>query len=228
MSKLCCIYMIINTDSNMCYVGQTQHFEERVRSHRQALLRGNHFNIKLQRAFNKSQSQFIMVPLEICEPHLLNSREIFWINLLQCTNRKKGYNLQSGGQNGKMFSEDCIKRRSIARRGKSTTLKGRPQSKQWIEARAKANRGQKRNYSKEHITSISNAMKARKGTTHKGIGIEIIVGNKSIEFQSIRKAAEYLGIDEKKFNNKFYKGRAKTLVNKIEFNNMQILRKDGI
>lgn len=49
----CGIYKIVNTVTNECYVGQSQHVKKRLREHFRLLRSQKHANSRLQRAFNK-------------------------------------------------------------------------------------------------------------------------------------------------------------------------------
>jgi hypothetical protein len=223
-----CIYCILNADAGKLYFGQTRCFNKRAKEHIATLKRGNHCNVHLQRTFNDGQN-LVIFPVEECEVDVLNVREMFWISYHQATDRELGYNMSSGGDfSVNTLSPEALQRKAEARKGKPGSLKGRTQSKEWVEGRAKATRGQKREYSKEHLRIISETMRARKGQVKPGISIEIHVDNKVLHYDSIRRAAEYMGIKETLLAQKFYKGRAKRLVSEVEIGNAKIIRKDVV
>ena len=208
---------------NLRYIGQTCNFEERFRSHRQALIRGDHFNPRLQNAFNKNHS-FVIFILEVCDIAFLDKRERFWIKLYDSTNRLKGFNLETGGAILNSHSPETVQKRAAARRGKSSSLKGKPQSKEWIAARVKATKGKKRNYTKEHLEAIRTCRRKSIGSSHKGVSIEIDTGSERLVFDSIRRAALHIGMDEKKLVNKFYVGRNRKRVDQISINGLNLIR----
>jgi len=210
-------------DRNLRYIGQTCNFEERFRSHRQALTRGNHFNPRLQKAFNKGHS-FVTFILEYCELSFLDQRERFWIQLYDSTNRLKGFNLETGGAVLNSHSPETIQKRADSRRGKSSSLKGKPRPKAWIEACAKANRGQKRNYSEEHLEAIRYARKQSIGIPRKGISIKVDTGSEILIFDSVRRVAEYLKMNEILLVQKFYKGRHRKKVDQIQIDNFKLIK----
>ena len=64
----CGIYKIVNTATNHCYVGQSQHVKKRIREHFRLLRAGKHTNTHLQRAFLKYGAAVFEGAVEIvCE-----------------------------------------------------------------------------------------------------------------------------------------------------------------
>lgn len=88
------IYKIINLTNNKFYLGSAKCFFTRFRIHIGDLLRNNHHNIHLQRAFNNSDiNNFKFEIIEILPPEKLEERETFLIMELDATNHKIGYNI---------------------------------------------------------------------------------------------------------------------------------------
>lgn len=88
------IYKITCTSNNRVYIGKSVDINMRRNSHFSLLRNGFHFNIYLQRAWNKyGESSFFFEIVEECEEDCLNDREIFWIKECQAHSRKKGFNL---------------------------------------------------------------------------------------------------------------------------------------
>ena len=90
------IYKITNLNNQKCYIGQSIELEKRYRSHRNNLRTDKHPNNHLQRAYNKGD-KFVFEVIELCEPDVLDQKEIAWIELFDSTNRENGYNFDSGG-----------------------------------------------------------------------------------------------------------------------------------
>jgi group I intron endonuclease len=83
---------------------------------------------------------------------LLNTLEIFYIDLFDSTNRNNGYNLKSGGFNGRHSEE--------SKRKMSEALKGKKHSKEHCRKLAEANKN--RIFSKETRRKISEAKRGKK------------------------------------------------------------------
>lgn len=61
------------------------------------LLRNGHFNVHLQRHFNKyGEKDLVFSVIEFCEENKMEEREIFWIKKLDSI--KNGFNLSEGGK----------------------------------------------------------------------------------------------------------------------------------
>ena len=75
------IYAIIHTPTGRRYVGQSVRIEVRFREHRKSLRRGEHYNAKLQRAWNAhGETEFQFTILEECIADNLTEREQFYID----------------------------------------------------------------------------------------------------------------------------------------------------
>lgn len=80
------VYVILNRATGACYVGSSIRLTHRKEQHFNALRRGGHYSLHLQRSFNKhGESAFIFHVLEIVIPHkdYLLMREQYWIDLLK-------------------------------------------------------------------------------------------------------------------------------------------------
>lgn len=91
------IYCIFNSTSGKVYVGQSDYLNQRWRGHRNALERGDHSNQHLQRAWTRDgREAFSFQVLEYVADHeLLNQREQYWVDVLQATDRRCGYNMST-------------------------------------------------------------------------------------------------------------------------------------
>lgn len=90
------IYIIRNTVNNKVYIGQTKvSVDQRWKEH----LRHDQYGTQvINRAMKKyGVDKFYVETLEICSIQLLDSREIFYIDLFDSTNKSKGYNVSIGG-----------------------------------------------------------------------------------------------------------------------------------
>lgn len=93
------IYMIKNNINGKTYIGQTAtSFYLRYSSHKRELLKNNHFNAKLQKAFNKyGKDAFEFSVVCICEEQSkIDEYEKFYIKQYDSINN--GYNIMPGGK----------------------------------------------------------------------------------------------------------------------------------
>jgi len=89
------IYAITNTANGKRYVGSTKNFQRRWKTHLRALRLGSHWNIKLQRAFNKhGEGVFTFEVLEqLVYDASIVKHEDRWMMLLD--SKINGYNIAS-------------------------------------------------------------------------------------------------------------------------------------
>lgn len=89
------VYIIQNTINKKIYIGGAYtSFKRRFWQHKRKLTTGCHFNQFLQNAWNKhGPSAFTFSIKELCDVDEVEAREQFWIDKLQATNRKIGYNI---------------------------------------------------------------------------------------------------------------------------------------
>lgn len=131
------IYKLIISDGE--YIGSALYLTKRIRSHYNALIRGNHKNIHLQRAFDKYQN-FDFDVLEIVDLKSdLIIREQFYIdtmkpkyNIAHIAGSQLGFKHSdetklriSQMQIGKVLSSETIERMRISKLGWSPTLEQR-------------------------------------------------------------------------------------------------------
>ena len=87
------IYIIVNTVNKKSYIGSAVSIKQRFTQHRRLLRQNSHFNNHLQASWNKHGEQaFKFELLERGPVEELIKGEQYWIDLLEVTNRKKGYN----------------------------------------------------------------------------------------------------------------------------------------
>lgn len=132
------VYALYNTRSGKAYIGQTKDLTRREKDHFRELKKGTHHNKHLQRAYAKyGEAAFQFVILERCPIEELDESEKKWISILETMNSDIGYNLESGGNVGKVVSEAVRE----AKRGVNNPMYGKHISEEHIEALRIKNRG---------------------------------------------------------------------------------------
>lgn len=96
----CGIYKIENLINAKKYIGQSVNIYKRWKQHKYVAFRkeSEEYEKPLYRSIRKyGIENFSFEILELCEPELLNDREIYWIDYYDSYNNEKGYNLTIGG-----------------------------------------------------------------------------------------------------------------------------------
>lgn len=120
------IYAIENILDNKIYVGQTVHMYRRWTKHKSDSKR---VKLPLYFALNKyGVDNFIFYLLEVTTIDTVDDREKYWIAYYHSTDRNAGYNMDSGGQDNKIFSEEHRKKISIANSGSANGMYGKNHS----------------------------------------------------------------------------------------------------
>ncbi len=161
------MYKITNKINGKVYIGQTiLSFKRRCDTHKNKLRQGKHYNSHLQSSwFEYGENNFIFEIIETsinCK-NLLDEREQYWIKLYNSTNQEFGYNIESGGNENKMISQETRLKLSKAHKGRkysseinaknSASKKGRVHS---AETRAKISQSMKgKSPSPEHREKLS-------------------------------------------------------------------------
>ena len=220
----CGIYCLLNKSNGKRYIGLSRNILKRIKDHQKALQNNNHYNGYLQAAYEKGE--FIVFLIQECLPEDLKKYEMFWIQEYKTYDRANGYNLTKGGEDLGNLTEEAKERKRLNRTGKSSSLKGKKQSKEWIKARMDKLRGRKRNYSPEHIQSIKDAMEKRQGTRQKGkiVIVTNIDSGEILNFKSKREVEDFLGIPRDTLIHKFYQGRPRKILKKISYSHYIIER----
>jgi group I intron endonuclease len=110
------IYQILNLIDGKIYIGQAINCQKRLKNHFEALRKGDHSNLHLQRAFNKyTENNFLGSILKECKKDELNFLECFFIRVYASWKSKFGYNKTLGGDGGNTWicqSEEAKQARS--------------------------------------------------------------------------------------------------------------------
>lgn len=131
------IYALENQSDGKVYIGQSKNLEKRKCTHFWLLKSNRHFNIHLQRAWNRGDG-FVFKILELCEPEELNEKEIAWIEKYNAMN--EGYNFCEGGVStcGYHFTEEQKQKISKANSGRKRSQEACDKARATLFAR-KAN-----------------------------------------------------------------------------------------
>lgn len=153
------IYRIINLVNGHQYIGSAQNLPQRWRQHRAALLRGDHGNLVLQRAWELHGEQaFEFKVILICAKHNLLMYEQRCIDGLQCV-----YNICkiAGSRMGTRYTDEQRANLAIALKNRPNT----PAMLAHIEKLTELNRGRPGiSHTLEVRERISAALKGRKGS----------------------------------------------------------------
>jgi group I intron endonuclease len=94
IKKIICIYKISFPETEKVYVGSTSRWPTRRSEHLNSLKKDKHFNIYMQRVFNKNGGKINFDILEEFESvENLISREQYWVDFFDSSNKNKGFNL---------------------------------------------------------------------------------------------------------------------------------------
>jgi group I intron endonuclease len=113
------VYRIRCSNNGRIYIGSTIDLDKRRRSHRNDLERGQHSNRYLQRAWNKyGEASFFFMVLERVHPEVLVDTEQRYIDELNTTDPKRGFNLSpaAGSTLGYKYTDE--QRAAASRRAK--------------------------------------------------------------------------------------------------------------
>ena len=111
------IYGIVNLNDGRVYVGQAEHLWLRCEQHFRALRRGDHRNLRLQRAYHRDgEPLFKFFIIEFCDLAVIDKRESYWIAV-----HEKRYNvcLEGSSRRGVKASDESRAKMSAAKKGKT-------------------------------------------------------------------------------------------------------------
>jgi group I intron endonuclease len=157
----CGVYQIHNLQTKKVHVGSSVEIEERWRTHRRRLNRGDHHSAKLQASWAKwGENQFVLEVLEEL-PHLndtLVAREQWWIDNLNAY--VAGYNMRPKaesclGLKRPAFSEEHRRRIADAKKGALNPNHGKPRGEETRKKIADSNQGLVRSEATRKAVSAS-------------------------------------------------------------------------
>ncbi len=150
------IYKITCAANKRFYIGSTVNLRKRWREHYNGLVRKDHGNSKLQRAFNKyGEDAFTFEVLELVLPMSLTAREQYWLDKLKPFGTR-GFNMTptAGSTLGRKFSPEAKEKIRLKALGRKRSLSavektrqanlGRKQSPEIIERIRQSKIGKKR------------------------------------------------------------------------------------
>lgn len=120
------IYSITNTVNGKRYIGQSINVQNRIANHKSALRHNHHENEHLQKSFNKyGEDCFIFDIICECAEEQLDELERYYIFYYDCMNPDKGYNLESGGNARKHWSNELLEKMKAVRGGENSGMWGK-------------------------------------------------------------------------------------------------------
>jgi len=154
-----CVYVLTNKINNKKYVGQTtRSFKVRLNAHKFQHKK----KTKISRAISKYGIDNFDKYVYECSIEDLDFLEIELIKILDTVNN--GYNLDSGGNEGKTRSKETSKKISDAVRGENHRCYGKHLTEETRQKLSVANRG-KHDYLKNRIVSEQTKNKQSKAAT---------------------------------------------------------------
>jgi group I intron endonuclease len=155
----CGVYIIRCKTTGKVYVGSALNFASRWNTHRAALVAGTHYNLKLQRAWNKYGAEdFEFEPIIFCTAELFFHEQIG----IECLNAvDEGYNIARIA--GSSMAER--KHTEQTKLAMSLTRKGRKQNPEWVAKRLAWHKDQPiSEEQKNHISATLEGRPASPGT----------------------------------------------------------------
>lgn len=143
--------MIENEVNNRKYIGQSINVKQRISAHKSRLKKGNHENDYLQKQVNKyGLDKFTFTILEYCDVDDLDNKEKHWISHYDTMNRSKGYNLETGGNEGKIVSEST----RMKKMGKNNPMYGKRHSVDFVQMITDKNKGSSDKLTESNVVDI--------------------------------------------------------------------------
>ena len=109
------IYICSCLSNGYSYIGQAQSLSKRKQQHLSSLRNNRHYNLHLQRAWNKyGEDNFSWSVLELCNIDYLDEREQYWINKYDSFNNGFNQTLGGDGKRGYHESDETKEKHAIA------------------------------------------------------------------------------------------------------------------
>jgi len=149
------IYQILNLVDNKSYIGSSKDIHCRWKAHINKLKSNTHYNLHLQRSWNKyGEVNFKFTIIELVPVTKLKEKEQFHIDISLSYERKFGYNISPKANNSEMSEETKEKLRKANL--------GKKQSKETVEKRMRKIRGIPK--TAEHRKKTGDANRGRKAS----------------------------------------------------------------
>jgi len=146
------IYKITNIINDKCYIGQTAG-DKKCRWNGTLNDARSHYNRHFYRAVNKYGAENFKIDIiKKCSEDELDDWETYYISYYNSTDRRYGYNMESGGNKNKHHCEE-------SRRKMSKSHIGKKQSEETKKKQSESHKGKK--LSKEHIKNLSESHKGK-------------------------------------------------------------------
>lgn len=161
MNKISGIYEIKNKINGDRYIGSSNDIDKRLKEHKRELLIGNHFNPRLQKAWNKyGFDAFELCLFLACETSMLLIEE------QKLLNKKPEYNITKHAEaffTGHNHSEKSKQKISIGMKGKKNSLGYKHPTEDYETRRGKSpwNKGKTGIYSEETRKKISQSLSGK-------------------------------------------------------------------
>lgn len=99
------VYGILNSCNNKIYIGSSLNLRKRHNAHKTKLNCNRHTNIHLQKSIIKyGIDKFEFIIFEFCDINSIIKREQYWIDRLNCTDNKSGYNKRVIAESNKGYT----------------------------------------------------------------------------------------------------------------------------
>lgn len=147
--------MVKNQINGKVYIGQSLDLDRRMYDHARLLRLQKHHNIHLQREYDKyGADAFSITIAEECDIESLDEREVYWISHYGSLKNSVGYNMEGGGNAGKIVSDETRN----TKRGANNPMYGKKLSIGHIESLRIKNRSNSKILDEQRVAVIKQRM----------------------------------------------------------------------